>query len=50
MGKSFSEKGYIIVRSAISQKLVKKIQKEIFNVLKIRKKKIMKNTHPFADW
>ena len=39
MGKSFSEKGYIIVRSAISQKLVKKIQKEIFNVLKIRKKK-----------
>jgi ectoine hydroxylase-related dioxygenase (phytanoyl-CoA dioxygenase family) len=35
MKKSFSEAGYIILRNAISKNLIKKIQHEIYNHLKI---------------
>lgn len=35
MDKSFSETGYIIVRNAISKSLIKNIQSEIYNFLKI---------------
>ena len=38
MKKSFSESGYIILRNAISKNLVKEIQNEIYNILKIKEK------------
>ncbi|MDC3089827.1 phytanoyl-CoA dioxygenase family protein [Candidatus Pelagibacter sp.] len=39
MTKNFSETGFIIVRNAISKKLIKDIQNEIFNVLRINDSK-----------
>ena len=38
MKKNFSESGYIILRNAISINLVKEIQNEIKNILKIKEK------------
>ena len=45
MTKNFSETGFIIVRNAISKNLVKKIQNEIYSVLKIRDSKKVKPSH-----
>ena len=49
MTKNFSETGFIIVRNAISKNLVKKIQNEIYSVLKIRDSKKVKRYKKFCN-
>lgn len=49
MKKSFSESGYIILRNAISKNLVKEIQNEIYNILKIKEKSQKKSYIKFCN-
>ena len=49
MKKSFSETGYIVVRNAISERLIKDIQSEIYNLLEINEDNQNKKYLKFCD-
>ena len=49
MKKSFSETGYIVLRNAISKGLIKDIQSEIYNLLKINEDNQNKKYLKFCD-
>ena len=47
--KSFSETGYIVLRNAISIRLIKDIQSEIYNLLEINENNENKKYLKFCD-